>query len=285
MNRRLVASILLAVLSLVGLLGYIVACTAQQQSAVGDAVVRYERARVLSVDDEELIAEVRILEPLDDVTVGWGTFAEGEEGQASFSGWEAGELPEVGADIVLKWIGSPDEKSSFPIGVYDWESTVDFCASLGEVHEVRLTASMLTFMNQTADDLVADFADTPDLALEARMDGDDLVLVFTSGQLEDYRADIEDSLNDYATSLRESDEVASLKIADDHTGMTIAIAPALLDKPVLTGKAFMGVPGMCITLQALDGVTDWQFDVTVIDAETDEEIGHATLPEESLTIG
>lgn len=285
MTRRLAASILLAVLSLVGLLGYIVACTAQQQSAVGDAVGHYERARVLSIDDEELTAEVRILEPLDDVTVGWGTFAEGEEGRASFSGWKADELPEVGADVVLMWIGSPDEKSSFPIGVYDWESTVDFCASLDEAHEVRLTASMLTFMNQTADDLVADFADTPDVALEARTDGDDLVLVFTGGQLEDYRADIEDSLDDYVASLQESEDVASLKIADDHAGMTIVIAPALLDKPVLTGKAFMGIPGMCITLQALDGITDWQFDVTVIDAESGEEIGHATLPEESLTIG
>lgn len=285
MTRRFAASILLAVLSLVGLLVYIVACTALQQNAVGNAVVHYERARVLSVDDEGLTAEVRILESLDDVTVGWGTFAEGEEGQASFSGRKAGELPEVGADIVLTWIGSPDEKSSFPIGVYDWESTVDFCASLDEAHEVRLTASMLTFMNQATEDLVADFADTPDLALEARTDDDDLVLVFTSGQLEDYRAVIEDSLDDYVTSLRESDEVASLKIADDHTGMTIAIAPALLDRPVLTGKAFMGIPGMCITLQAFDGITDWQFDVTVIDAETGEEIGHATLPEESLTIG
>lgn len=169
--------------------------------------------------------------------------------------------------------------------MYDWEPTVDFYASLDEVREVRLTASMLTFMDQEADELAADFADVSDLALEARADGGDLVLVFTDGQLEDYRADIEGTLEGYAASLRESDEVASLKIADDHTGMTIAIAPALLDKPVLTGKAFMGVPGMCITLQALDGVTDWQFDVTVIDAETDEEIGHATLPEESLTIG
>ena len=284
MNRRPAASILLAVLSLIGLLVCMGACTSQQSTG-GDAVGRCARAKVLSVNDGKQTAEVRILEPLDDVTVGWDTFVEGEEGQASFSGWEADELPEVGADIVLKWIGSPDEESSFPIDVYDWESTVDFCASLDEVHEVRLTASMLTFMNQTADDLVADFADTPDLALEARADGDDLVLVFTSGQLEDYRADIEDSLDDYVTSLRESDEVASLKIADDHTGMTIAIAPTLLDRPVLTGKAFMGIPGMCITLQALDGVAEWQFDVTVIDAGTGEEIGHATLPDESLTIG
>lgn len=284
MNRRLAASILLAVLSLVGLLVYIVACTSQQSTG-GDAVGHCERARVLSVDDEAQTAEVRILEPLDDVTVGWGTFAEGEEGQASFSGWGVDELPEVGADIVLKWIGFPDEESSFPIDVYNWETTVDFYASLDEVHEVRLTASMLTFMNQTADDLVADFADDPDPALEARADGDDVVLVFTGGQLEEYRSDIEDSLEGYVTSLRESDEVASLTIVDDHTGMTIAIAPALLDKPVLTGKAFMGIPGMCITLQALDGVTDWHFDVTVIDAGTGEEIGHATLPDESLTIG
>lgn len=284
MARRFAAPVLLAVLSLVGLLVCMGACTSQQ-GAGGDAVSLCTRARVLSVDDEEQTAEVLILEPPGDSSVAWGTFAKGEEGQADFSGWGTDELPAVGSDVVLTWIGAPDEESSFPIDVYDWKSTVDFYASLDEVREVRLTASMLTFMNQTADDLVADFADTPELALEARADGDDLVLVFTGGQLEDYRADIEDSLDDYVTSLRESDEVASLKIADDHTGMTIAIAPALLDKPVLTGKAFMGIPGMCITLQALDGITDWRFDVTVIDAETGKELGRATLPGESLTIG
>lgn len=283
MARRFAAPVLLVVLSLVGLL-VCIGC-ASQQGASGDAVSRCTRARVLSVNDGELTAEVLILEPPGDSSVAWGTFAKGEEGRADFSGWGTDELPAVGSDVVLTWIGAPDEEGSFPIDVYDWKPTVDFYASLDEVREVRLTASMLTFMNQTADDLVADFADTPELALEARADGDDLVLVFTGGQLEDYRADIEDSLDDYVTSLRESDEVASLKIADDHTGMTIAIAPALLDKPVLTGKAFMGIPGMCITLQALDGITDWRFDVTVIDVETGEEIGHATLPEESLTIG
>ena len=194
-------------------------------------------------------------------------------------------MPAVGSDVVLTWIGAPDEESSFPIDVYDWKPTVDFYTSLDEVREVRLTASMLTFMDQEADELAADFADVSDLALEARADGGDLVLVFTDGQLEDYRADIEEALEDYAASLRESDEVASLEIADDHTGMSIAIMPALLDSPVLTGKAFMGIPGMCITLQALDGVADWHFDVTVIDAGTGKELGRATLPGESLTIG
>lgn len=284
MARRFAAPVLLAVLSLVGLLVCTGACTSQQ-GAGGDAVSLCTRARVLSVDDEEQTAEVLILEPPGDSSVAWGTFAKGEEGQADFSGWGTDELPAVGSDVVLTWIGAPDEESSFPIDVYDWKSTVDFYASLDEVREVRLTASMLTFMNQEADELEADFSDVSDLALEARADGGDLVLVFTDGQLEDYRADIEETLEGYAASLRESDEVASLEIADDHTGMSIAIMPALLDSPVLTGKAFMGIPGMCITLRALDGVADWHFDVTVIDAGTGKELGRATLPGESLTIG
>ena len=284
MARRFAAPVLLAVLSLVGLLVCMGACTSQQ-GAGGDAVSLCTRARVLSVDDEEQTAEVLILEPPGDSSVAWGTFAKGEEGQADFSGWGTDELPAVGSDVVLTWIGAPDEESSFPIDVYDWKSTVDFYTSLDEVREVRLTASMLTFMNQEADELEADFSDVSDLALEARADGGDLVLVFTDGQLEDYRADIEGSLEGYVTSLRESDEVASLEIADDHTGMSIAIMPALLDSPVLTGKAFMGIPGMCIALQALDGVADWHFDVTVIDAGTGKELGRATLPGESLTIG
>lgn len=283
MARRFAAPVLLVVLSLVGLL-VCIGC-ASQQGASGDAVSRCTRARVLSVNDGELTAEVLILEPPGDSSVAWGTFAKGEEGQADFSGWGADELPAVGSDVVLTWIGAPDEESSFPIDVYDWKPTVDFYASLDEVREVRLTASMLSFMNQEADELAADFADVSDLALEARADGGDLVLVFTDGQLEDYRADIEGTLEGYAASLRESDEVASLEIADDHTGMSIAIMPALLDSPVLTGKAFMGIPGMCIALQALDGVADWHFDVTVIDAGTGKELGRATLPGESLTIG
>lgn len=283
MARRFAAPVLLAVLSLVGLL-VCIGC-ASQQGASGDAVSRCTRARVLSVNDGELTAEVLILEPPGDSSVAWGTFAKGEEGQADFSGWGADELPAVGSDVVLTWIGAPDEESSFPIDVYDWEPTVDFYASLDEVREVRLTVSMLTFMDQEADELAADFADVSDLALEARVDGGDLVLVFTDEQLEAYRADIEEALEDYAASLRESDEVASLEIADDHTGMSISIMPALLDSPVLTGKAFMGIPGMCITLQALDGVADWHFDVTVIDAGTGKELGRATLPGESLTIG
>lgn len=283
MARRFAAPVLLAVLSLVGLL-VCIGC-ASQQGASDDAVSRCTRARVLSVNDGELTAEVLILEPPGDSSVAWGTFAKGEEGQADFSGWGADELPAVGSDVVLTWIGAPDEESSFPIDVYDWEPTVDFYASLDEVREVRLTVSMLTFMDQEADELAADFADVSDLALEARADGGDLALVFTDGQLEDYRADIEGTLEGYAASLRESDEVASLEIADDHTGMSIAIMPALLDSPVLTGKAFTGIPGMCITLQALDGVADWHFDVTVIDAGTGMELGRATLPGESLTIG
>lgn len=85
MARRFAAPVLLVVLSLVGLL-VCIGC-ASQQGAGGDAVSRCTRARVLSVNDGELAAEVLILEPPGDSSVAWGTFAKGEEGQADFSGW------------------------------------------------------------------------------------------------------------------------------------------------------------------------------------------------------
>jgi hypothetical protein len=46
----------------------------------------------------------------------------------------------------------------------------------------------------------------------------------------------------------------------------------------------MAVPGMCATLQALDGTEEWHVEVTVIDAEKNVEVARVTLPDESVTI-
>ena len=102
-----------------------------------------ERALVLSVDEESQTAEVRILERPDDLTLTWGTHPTGAEGTADFSEWGSSGLPEVGDDVVLKWIGNPAEESSFPILVNSWEPTVDFYESLGDAYEVRLPADVL----------------------------------------------------------------------------------------------------------------------------------------------
>ena len=243
-----------------------------------------ERALVLSVDEESQIAEVRILGRPDDLTLTWGTHPTGAEGTADFSEWGSSGLPEVGDDVILKWIGIPAEESSFPILVNSWEPTVSFYESLDDAHEVRLPASMLRFFSQTAEELVADFAETPELALEAREDGEDLVLTFTGKQLADYRKDVKHSLDESVASLLKSEDVSAVEVADDHASVVITASPALLDKPLLVGQAFMAVPGMCATLQALDGAADWHVKITVIDAEKNVEVARVTLPDESVTI-
>ncbi len=243
-----------------------------------------ERALVLSVDEESQTAEVRILERPDDLTLTWGTHPTGAEGTADFSEWGSSGLPEVGDDVVLKWIGTPAEESSFPILVNSWEPTVDFYESLGDAYEVRLPASMLTFFSQTAEELVADFEEESELALEAHAEGEDLVLTFTGKQLADYRAEVEQSLADSVASLQDSEDVSAVEVADDHASVAITASPALLDKPILLGQAFMAVPGMCATLQALDGTTDWHVEITVVDAEKSVEVARVTLPDESVTI-
>lgn len=243
-----------------------------------------ERALVLSVDEESQTAEVRILERPDDLTLTWGTHPAGAEGTADFSEWGSSGLPEVGDDVVLKWIGTPAEESSFPILVNSWEPTVDFYESLDDAHEARLPDSMLTFFSQTAEELVADFEEEPELALEAHADGEDLVLTFTGKQLADYRAEVEQSLADSVASLQDSEDVSAVEVADDHASVTITASPALLDKPILLGHAFMAVPGMCATLQALDGTEDWHVEISVIDAEKNVEVARVTLPDESVTI-
>lgn len=243
-----------------------------------------ERALVLSVDEERQTAEVRILERPDDLTLTWGTHPAGAEGAADFSEWGSSGLPEAGDDVILKWIGIPAEESSFPILVNSWEPTVSFYESLDDAHEVRLTASMLRFFSQTAEELVADFAETPELALEVHADGEDLVLTFTGKQLADYRADVEQSLADYVSSLQDAKDVSAVEVADNHASVTITASPALLDKPLLVGQAFMAIPGMCATLQALDGAADWQVEIVVIDVEKNVEVTRVTLPDESVTI-
>ena len=243
-----------------------------------------ERALVLSVDEESQAAEVRILERPDDLTLTWGTHPAGAEGTADFSEWGSSGLPGAGDDVILKWIGTPAEESSFPILVNSWEPTVSFYESLDDSHEVCLPASMLRFFSQTADELVADFAETPELALSARANGEDLVLTFTGKQLADYRSDVEQNLADYVSSLQGAEDVSAAEVADDHASVTITAWPALLDKPLLVGQAFMAVPGMCATLQALDGTTDWHVEITVIDAEKNVEVARVMLPDESVTI-
>ena len=282
MTRRKALIALLCAICLAVLPG----CSDNELTVGGEngPVSHNERALVLSVDEESQAAEVRILERPDDLTLTWGTHPTGAEGTADFSEWGSSGLPEAGDDVILKWIGTPAEESSFPILVNGWEPTVSFYASLDDAHEVRLPASMLRFFSQSADELVADFAETPAVVLEACADGEDLVLTFTGKQLADYQADVEQSLDESVTSLLESEDVSAVEVTDDHASIAITASPALLDKPLLVGQAFMAVPGMCATLQALDGATDWHVEITVIDAEKNVEVARVMLPEESVTI-
>lgn len=252
-------------------------------SAVGGengSVSRYERAVVLAVDADDQTAQIRILERTDDFSISWGTFEAGEEGEATFDG----DLPAEGDDIVLSWIGSPSDESAFPVDVYAWQPTVDFYADFDGVHTVRLPASLLQFVSMTPDGLMEDLAEQPGFALAGRADEDGVILVFTSEQLEAYREDLESSLFQYTTSLQEAEEVAALEVSDDRTCVTLHATPGLLDKPVLVGEAFMALPGICATLQAIDGVEDWVVEEVVIDEESGVEVMRVALPEESATL-
>ncbi|OUO48705.1 hypothetical protein B5F79_01350 [Olsenella sp. An285] len=282
MTRREALIALLCAVCLAALPG----CSDDARTVGGEngPVSHNERALVLSVDEESQTAEVRILERPDDLTLTWGTHPAGAEGTADFSEWGSSCLPEVGDDLILKWIGTPAEKSSFPILVNSWEPTVGFYESLDDAREVRLPASMLRFFSQTSEELVADYAEEPELALAARADDEDLVLTFTGKQLADYRTDVEQSLADYVSSLQDAEDVSAVEVTDDHASVTITASPALLDKPLLVGQAFMAVPGVCATLQALDGTEDWHVEIVVIDAEKNVKVARVALPDESVTI-
>ena len=272
---------------LLALCAAVLPACAPGEKTVGGAsgpVTHHERALVLSVDAESQTAEVRILARPDDLTLTWGTLPVGSEGMASFAEWGADTLPAEGDDVVLDWVGAPAEKSAFPLAVESWQHTVRFYEELGDAREVRLSASMLRFFSMDAAELAEDLAEDPDLALAAQPDGEDLVLTFTSAQLARYRSDVEQSLADYVTSLEESGVVTSIKVGESHAEVTIVATPELLDKPMLVGEAFMGVPGMCVTLQALDGITDWRLELTVVDAEKNVEVARVALPEESMTL-
>ena len=153
-----------------------------------------------------------------------------------------------------------------------------------EVYEVRYSASMLQFYNLDLDEALQSYEENPDIAISARAEGNDFVLEFTPEQLESYRADTESTLDEYKTSLEESEDVTSVEVSDDYASVTVVASPNILDKPVLIGEAFAAVPGMCVSLQAINGVSDWHVDLTVIDAETNKEVLHVTLPEESANL-
>lgn len=281
MTRR---EVLLAALSALALIA-LPACEGGTTNGGANGPVSHnERALVLSVDEGDQTAEVRILERPDDLTLTWGTFDAGEEGTAAFSGWDAEELPAVGDDVVISWVGAATAESSFPVEVYECEPTVQFYDALGDAHEVRLPASLMTFSGMELDEALADFAENPSLAIEARADGDDLVVTFTSRQLASYRTDTGDTLEDYVKSVRASDVVSSYEVADDHAEVVVTATPELLDSPIVLGKALMGVPCLCAVLQTLDGIEDWAVEVVLVDSDSGSEVTRVSLPEESATL-
>lgn len=281
MTRR---EVLLATLSALVLL-VVPACEGEASNGGANGPVSHnERALVLSVDEGDQTAEVRILERPDDLTLTWGTFEAGDEGTAVFSEWDAEELPAAGDDVVISWVGAATAESSFPVEVYECEPTVQFYDALGDAREVRLPASLLTFSGMELDEALADFAEDPSLAIEARADGDDLVVTFTNRQLTNYRTDIEDTLEDYAESVRASEVVSSYEVAPDHAEVVVTATPELLDSPIVLGKALMGVPCLCAVLQTLDGIEDWAVELVIVDADSEAEIARVSLPEESATL-
>lgn len=95
-------------------------------------VAHYEYVRIISVDQEGRSARACILECPDDMEAAQSTLSAGTEGMADFEGMMSTELPMAGEDVILYWIGTPSEESSFPIDVYRWNTVENFMAGMEE---------------------------------------------------------------------------------------------------------------------------------------------------------
>ncbi len=95
-------------------------------------VAHYEYVRIISVDRKSQSANVCILEWPDDMDIAQSALAAGAEGMADFEGMMPTELPAAGEDVILYWIGTPSEESSFPIDVYRWNTVENFIAGMEE---------------------------------------------------------------------------------------------------------------------------------------------------------
>ena len=95
-------------------------------------VAHYEYVRIISVDRKSQSANVCILEWPDDMDIAQSALAAGAEGMADFEGMMPTELPAAGEEVILYWIGTPSEESSFPIDVYRWNTVENFIAGMEE---------------------------------------------------------------------------------------------------------------------------------------------------------
>lgn len=150
---------------------------------------------------------------------------------------------------------------------------------------VIIPRSFLDFCDLSAADALEDFSRGDDVAYDAFVEGDDLVLALTDAQHARQVGAWEDELGERVEAMAADEGVASVEVADDLRGVTVRARPSLVDEPDGPVGNLYVVVAACGYLQLLDGQEDWGVTVSLIDDGTGVEVARATLPDEELAIG
>ena len=149
---------------------------------------------------------------------------------------------------------------------------------------VRFPASFLNLCALSQDDVLEQYADgASEDALDAVAEGDDVILTFTTEQIEAQVEKWEGELEDETASLLERDCTDAVKVTDDLRTITVTARPCFTDDNDAAADLYMIIVA-CGYLQLFDGQGDWGFRAASVDAETGVEIAAANMPGEGLTI-
>lgn len=149
---------------------------------------------------------------------------------------------------------------------------------------VRFPASFLNLCALSQEDALEQYADgASEDALDAVAEGDDVILTFTTGQLEAQVEKWEEELEDETASLLERDCADAVEVSDDLRAITVTARPCFTDDNDAAADLYM-IMVACGYLQLFDGQEDWGFRAAFVDAETGVEIAAANMPGEGLTI-
>ena len=149
---------------------------------------------------------------------------------------------------------------------------------------VRFPASFLRLCALSQEDVLEQYADgASEDALDAVAEGDDVILTFTTRQLEAQVEKWEEELEDQTASLIARDCTDAVEVSDDLRAITVTARPCFTDDNDAAVDLYM-IMIACGYLQLFDGQGDWGFRAAFVDADTGVEVAAADMPGEGLTI-
>lgn len=153
-----------------------------------------------------------------------------------------------------------------------------------ETVSVRFPASFLRLCALSREDVLEQYADgASEDALDAVAEGDDVILTFTTGQLEAQERKWEETLAEETASLVERDCADAVDVSDDLRAITVTARPCFTDNNDAATDLYM-IMVACGYLQLFDGQGDWGLRAAFVDADTGVEVAAADMPGEGLTI-